>query len=367
MCRRMKIIYVSYLPKTMSGGPKHSVPMQVNSQANYDEVRWINMSPWGVDDSKVVCEIIQDKKTVLFEILSFRPDLVIFEDLYYFDFCWIGKKIFKKGIPYIIVPRGSLTIMAQKQKRLKKKVANTLFFNRFAKNAVAIEFLTEMEMNNSEKVWQKNHIIVPNGVKMPTVHSNPSLERDNIHLTFIGRLDPYHKGIDEFLKAFSNALPLIKNGQRCKIDFYGPSYKEVLSNLRESVVDLGLESQITFHPEVHGKEKERILLKTDIFILTSRFEGLPMGLLEALSYGIPSVVTNETNLGQLISNNGAGFSSTCNYKEIAINLIKMLNMTQHELNNMSKNAIDFASKYNWDKIAAEAHHEYIRLVGGTRK
>lgn len=43
-----------------------------------------------------------------------------------------------------------------------------------------------------------------------------------------------------------------------------------------------------------------VLLQTDLFIQTSRHEGMPMGLLEALSIGVPCLVTVGTSLGHII-------------------------------------------------------------------
>ena len=44
---------------------------------------------------------------------------------------------------------------------------------------------------------------------------------------------------------------------------------------------------VKLNREIDEEEKRQILLDTDVFIQTSRFEGMPMGILEALSYGLP--------------------------------------------------------------------------------
>ena len=93
----MKNAYISYLPKTMSGGPKYIVPNQVNSQAHFDEVIWINnLSPWGLTNNAVPCENITIIKDVISRVLDWSPDLVVFEDLYYLEFYKIGKQLRKK-------------------------------------------------------------------------------------------------------------------------------------------------------------------------------------------------------------------------------------------------------------------------------
>ena len=45
-----------------------------------------------------------------------------------------------------------------------------------------------------------------------------------------------------------------------------------------------------------GKSKEQVLLDADVFIQTSRTEGLPTAVLEAMSYKIPVLITKGTGL-----------------------------------------------------------------------
>lgn len=74
---------------------------------------------------------------------------------------------------------------------------------------------------------------------------------------------------------------------------------------------------IKFHDGIVGEEKKTVLLDTDIFIQTSRFEGMPMGILEALSYGIPCLVTIGTTLGTVVEKYNAGWCADTSIDAIA--------------------------------------------------
>lgn len=363
----MRILYISALPKTNSGGPKHSVPKQVVSQAAFDEVSWINITPWGVENTSVKCEIIDDLKVIKNEIVKRKTELVVFEDLHYIKFCQIGRFLEKKKIPYIIVPRGCLTEAAQKQKYLKKKVAHLLLFNHFVKKAVAIEYLTKAEEINSGRKWNKTSIIVPNGTdsRAETRVFSDSVN-DHLQGTFIGRINRYHKGIDLFLDACGNLKELIQK-RNLIMDFYGPYLQEEYEEIMKKITEVGLTDRINIHREIHNEEKAKVLLNSDFFILTSRFEGLPMGLLEALSYGVPALVTDETNIGKEIAQAGAGFSSPCAVDGITENFKKFLSMDSEQFAELGTNAVNFSKLYNWENIAKDCHKQYENLLEGKNE
>lgn len=360
----MRILFISSLPETNSGGPKHSVPRQVNAQAKYDDVKWFNISPWGVDQTSVPCEIITDIKECITNAINYNPDLVIFEDFQYMGYIQIAKALRRNGIPYVIVPRGSMTKAAQKHKYLKKTIANILFFNKFAEKAAAIEYLTEKEKENASKEWNKNSLIIPNGTES-MVKADKEFSSGGLRGVFIGRLNPYHKGLDQFLPACGALSRLIKE-KNVRVDMYGPAETGVREQLVNQVKGYGLSDYIHFHGEVHGKEKDKTLREADFFILTSRFEGMPMGLVEALSYGLPVLATEETNMGDVIANSHAGLVSTCNMKEIEKNLEALITAPINLLKDMSQNAYSLSKDYNWDNIANRAHEQYINLIGDPK-
>ena len=70
---------------------------------------------------------------------------------------------------------------------------------------------------------------------------------------------------------------------------------------------MGVGDLIEINGPVEEENKEEVLLNTDIFIQTSRSEALPMGPLEALSYGIPCLVSCGTGLAGLINRYDAGW------------------------------------------------------------
>ena len=58
-------------------------------------------------------------------------------------------------------------------------------------------------------------------------------------------------------------------------------------------------------------------MNSDMFILTSRHEGFPMSILEALSYGLPVLITKGTNMTDLVHKASAGWTCETDPIEIA--------------------------------------------------
>lgn len=100
----------------------------------------------------------------------------------------------------------------------------------------------------------------------------------------MGRLD-YQKNFELLLSAFHKLVDKHPNWQ---LLIFGEG--ELRSKLEELVVNLGLTNRV-FLPGVTNKPIS-ILKRADLFVLSSRFEGLPLVLLEALACGLPIVSTD---------------------------------------------------------------------------
>ena len=360
----MKVLIVSHLFDDIASGPSWSVPSYVESLSRIDEVLWVNtiedtMPHWKeVDSFHRLSEFGKLKLSALYKDGS-RPDIAIFQGFNFLEQARFALKIKRKGIPYIIVPRGSLTHDAiHNHAWFKKWIAHKLILDRYVKNAAAIQYLTKEEKAESGNGWNKYDFVLSNGFSNDVVKKQFSQE--GIRGVFIGRLDMYHKGIDILIDAVERVSETMRQAHFC-IDFYGPE-KYDYTRLKDIIASRRLNDILTVNGPVSGKVKSEVLLNADLFVLTSRFEGHPMGLIEALSYGLPAMVTAGSNMMEKIDEHNAGWVADPNDKETIALCIERIIAEKGELAIKGKNARELALEYDWQPLARQLHNELEGII-----
>lgn len=161
----------------------------------------------------------------------------------------------------------------------------------------------------------------------------------------------YQKSYDRLLKSWSL---IDKEFQDWELHIYG-KFDENLG-LEQLAKDLKIEKQVFFHlPEKNIEEK---YAESSIFVLSSRYEGFGMVLIEAMSFGIPCVSFNcPYGPSDIIKNNEDGFlAENGNEKELAGKLQKLMkdeNLRLQMGNKARENVQRFLPQNvvkQWDKL-----------------
>ena len=148
----------------------------------------------------------------------------------------------------------------------------------------------------------------------------------------------------------------------CKFSIYGPDYKGRYEQVSALIRENGVDDVVSLHHEIFDEKKEETLLNADCFIQTSRFEGMPMGILEALSYGIPCLITTGTTLEKTIKESGAGWVCDTTADAIAQTIIRAVTERETLKDKSYKARKLIADKFAWDNVAKQTINKYKLLL-----
>lgn len=158
-------------------------------------------------------------------------------------------------------------------------------------------------LSDSWAEWLRREIghpdvrVLPNPV-LP-VHLPATVVREPQTLLFLGRLEA-DKGIFVLLKALA------------RLRASHPDLRAVLAGegdlaaVRQAAAEAGVAGLIELPGWVAGEAKAHCLARAGVFVLPSRFEGLPMALLEAQAAGLPVVASRVGGIPQVVSDGENG-------------------------------------------------------------
>lgn len=289
-----------------------------------------------------------------------NPDIVIFHSLYKIQYVGYSLILLMMNIPYLIEFHGGSSFYNMRKNHWSKKLANLLYFNFFVDRSAGLIYLNEQEWKDSIfKDRKVNKVIIPNGVYLPDgiVELKSNKQKKKIEIVFLSRIDIHHKGIDLLLEAIS-ILHSSGYSNFMHFSFYGDA-----KNADEFYkLCLPYSDMVEYKGSVFGDQKKKVFQEADLFILTSRYEGMPIAILEALSYACPCIVTKETNMAELIEKNSAGWVTALNPKEIARTIENAYNDYIVASHSYQQNAYKAVKDFDWSEIVKNSIDKYIDLI-----
>lgn len=113
-------------------------------------------------------------------------------------------------------------------------------------------------------------------------------------ICFVGRIVFDHKGIDYLLK-IAEQLPL-----GWKIVMAGNGGAIQVKKLLYQIKKFNLEEKVEFRGPLSGEELNKHYLESSIYVMTSRWEGMPLVLAEAMSFGLPIIAYDQSGSSEVL-------------------------------------------------------------------
>jgi len=271
--------------------------------------------------------------------------------------CKLRKKL---GVPVIITShKGDIIPEGRYRQRLitRRRMCWAL-----AEADAATGVSTQLKHIIDELTFNKaNSFVIPNGVDIPEdspgsiPESCTKINGKEFVLT-LGRLHRY-KGLDVLLKAIKR---LCEQGIKTPYLVIAGDGKE-MQNLRQQVADLHLEDKVVFVGTVFGDQKHWLLRNCKLFLQPSRAEGMPLTVLEAMSYSKPVIGTNISGITELIRHNETGLLVEAD-DAVSLSEAILLLLENNTIHLMGNSANTFASQLTWPVIADKYLDLYRELL-----
>jgi glycosyltransferase involved in cell wall biosynthesis len=291
------------------------------------------------------------------------PDVIHVHDIYNIKQLFVVFFALNLGLKVYISPRGCFSQVALQRSRVKKTIFRIIFNPLIIWRSYGFVALNLGEKKQIEKLYPNKKIIVaPNGVNNNfQIHKNnfknfkKKFHLKTINIGFLGRFDIHIKGLDLLLKAYLK-YQINTNDINIKLTFIGEHRakdewdSKVLFNDIES--NLPNPSMLSILGPKFGKDKWSELSKIDILIQPSRTEGMPMTVLEAMSIGIPCIVTRETNMEEIINDSRAGWVIDANEDDLFKIFFEVENIQKIRLAKLGWNGMRYVKKkLTWRKVS----------------
>jgi glycosyltransferase involved in cell wall biosynthesis len=289
-----------------------------------------------------------------------RPELVHLHGLWTYGS--VASQIWQQrtGNPLVISPHGMLDKWALRVGGFKKRIAGTVYEWPNLRNATCIHALSEGEARCLADLGFGDRVVkIASGIEIPKSVKQPSLSHNIV--AYLGRLHP-KKGILEVIIAWSVIKKKLSAGaRRWQLVIAGWDDGGHEAELRRTVRQYGLESDVVFLGPVFGADKEKLYAGADAVVLASYSEGLPMSVLEAWAFGKPVFMTEHCNLPEGFRA-GAAFKVTTDPNNIADVLFNVLrNPTLLASAGQAGQALAETS-FNWIAISEQWGSLYSSLI-----
>lgn len=265
-------------------------------------------------------------------------------------FMWVARK---RGMKMIVHVHGGLYLTADNIPWLQRCILKKVF-----SMPVPFVALSNTEVDTiKDKFGAKDVSSLPNCIELKEAKEFHRGEKQGaLHIGYLGRIAKT-KGMDDLLEA---CRKLKKEGIDFVLDIAGkeenegeyiPQFKTLLGN--------------SFHYAgiVAGQSKSDFLKSIDIFALPSHFEGLPMSLLESMSYGIVPITTPVGSIPHYVTDGVNGLFMKKEDSGSLYRQIKRLNEDRKVLYEMSIKAKEtIFNNFSPDLYVKKLNELYLNAV-----
>jgi len=173
---------------------------------------------------------------------------------------------------------------------------------------------------------------------------------------FLGQIGQ-RKGVFDLLEVISEMRAGLEDKFHLIIGGRGETDK-----LEKYIQDHELDPLIAFAGWITGENKSRLLEKADVYVLPSYNEGLPISILEALSYGLPVISTSVGGIPVVVQDNMNGFIVEPGDKKALSDKINWFINNQEKIMMMGLKSQEIVFPYYAENVIPKLNRIYKKLL-----
>jgi glycosyltransferase involved in cell wall biosynthesis len=273
----------------------------------------------------------------------------------------------RRHIPYIVRPLGTLNAWGMTHRRpWLKKASFRLLESRILKHAAVVHYTSDQERHEAETMGVKGvSAVIPNGLpkfrfegvsgafrgRYPQLRGRPII-------LFMSRLDR-KKGLDLLLRAFADVH---RQAPDAVLVIAGDGQEQFKEQLKVETRTLGIVDAVLWTGFLTGDDKQAALADAMLYVLPSYSENFGIAVAEALTAGLPVVVSDQVAIHGDIAEAAAGLVVPCEAKPLAQAIFRLLSDRDLRFTLGLNGQRLAARKYSHDAVTGRVLDIYNRIA-----
>ncbi|WP_081844069.1 glycosyltransferase family 4 protein [Aeromonas sp. HZM] len=346
-----------YIPNLLAGGAERVASVLANEWVEKHEVIFIHAIKheafYNIDErvkrhylefnykkSNILCSAVEYVKRIIQlrnGIKKNNPDIVISFSTDSNIRCGLATLFSKQSV--IMCEHNNYYAVKSLIKRLQR-----LIIYRFVPKKITV--LTNEDVNNYPASIRNKLVVMPNPIGVSSnTRCNRTYKSNCIKLLAVGRLTE-QKGFDRLINIVHDI-----NKRGCVnwcLNIYGEGEEQL--KLQKKIIDFGLESKVKINEPTRNIED--VYKNSDLLLMTSRWEGLPMIIPEALNFGVPVFAYDcKTGPSVFIKSGVNGELVPDGQHDIYVTKLSNVLLDHEGLQQLSRNARETSLNFTVDRIS----------------
>lgn len=286
-----------------------------------------------------------------------RDDVIVLHGGWLLRNAVVASLAARRGIPFVVTAHAAYSPQVFSSHRFAKWLWATTLERKTLNRALAVHLFFSEERDGLNRLHvHAPTIIAPNGIATPIDGSWDG--GSGGYLLWLGRFSLNHKGLDLLIRAL-HALP---SESRPELRLHGPDWRSQKHVVEGLVRELNLDRWVRIGDPVYGKDKWELIRRSAACVYPSRWEGCSMAVLEAISLGVPTLVTPYA-MGESLARDDAVIRVGWSPRDIADGILRL---RSPEAGKVARRASEIArTRFSWKTVAESWLGQVGDLMVGT--